>query len=106
MTEQSHNTIIEFRSHDNHIALSVHLDPQDETVWLSLNQISELFQRDKSVIAKHIKNIFKNEELDRNSVVAFFATTAADGKTYNVEHFNLDGAIGSSKPTIGQRSDH
>lgn len=91
MTEATqHNSIIEFLSSDNTIALSVHLDTQDETVWLNLNQISQLFQRDKSVVSRHIKNVFENEELDRNSVVAFFATTAADGKTYNVEHFNLD----------------
>jgi hypothetical protein len=63
---------------------------QDETLWLSLNQIAELFQRDKSVISKHISNIFKEGELQYASVVAKFATTAADGKTYQVEHFNLD----------------
>jgi DNA ligase (NAD+) len=56
---------------------------QKETFWLSLNQISNLFERDKSVISRHIKNIFKNKELDKNAVVAFFATTANDGKTYN-----------------------
>jgi len=61
---------------------------QDETFWLSLNQIAELFQRDKSVIFKHISNIFKEGELQYASVVAKFATTAADGKTYQVEHFN------------------
>jgi hypothetical protein len=61
-----------------------------ETFWMPLNQISALFERDKSVISRHLKNIFQDNELDRNSVVAFFATTAADGKTYNVEHFNLD----------------
>lgn len=61
-----------------------------ETAWLSLNQIAELFQRDKSVISKHIKNIFDEGELREASVVAKFATTAADGKTYQVEHFNLD----------------
>ncbi|MBY0545309.1 MAG: virulence RhuM family protein, partial [Gammaproteobacteria bacterium] len=63
---------------------------EGETVWLSLNQLSILFERDKSVIAKHIKRIYADEELERNSVVAFFATTASDGKTYQVEHFNLD----------------
>ena len=63
---------------------------QDETFWLSLNQIAELFQRDKSVISKHISNIFKEGELQYASVVAKLATTAADGKTYQVEHFNLD----------------
>jgi len=59
-------------------------------LWLSLNQIAELFGRDKSVISRHLSNIFKEEELDRGSVVAFFATTAQDAKTYQVEHFNLN----------------
>ncbi len=63
---------------------------QGETVWLSLNQMVELFQRDKSVISKHIKNIFDEGELIREPVVANFATTAADGKTYQVDHYNLD----------------
>lgn len=65
-------------------------DIQKETLWANLQQIADLFGRDKSVISRHIKNIFKEEELDRNSVVAFFATTASDGKTYQVEYFNLD----------------
>ena len=49
-----------------------------------------LFQRDKSTISRHIKNIFEEGELQRNSVVAKFATTASDGKTYQVDHYNLD----------------
>ena len=61
-----------------------------ETCWLSLNQLAELFQRDKSVISRHIKNIFDEGELARESVVAKFATTAVDGKTYQVDYFNLD----------------
>ncbi|MEI6221519.1 MAG: virulence protein RhuM/Fic/DOC family protein [bacterium] len=65
-------------------------DVQKETLWASLQQIADLFGRDKSVVSRHIKNIFKEEELQRNSVVAFFATTASDGKTYQVEYFNLD----------------
>jgi hypothetical protein len=52
--------------------------------------MAELFQRDKSVISRHISNIFSEEELDKKAVVAFFATTAADGKTYDVAYFNLD----------------
>ena len=63
---------------------------EKETVWLNLDQMADLFQRDKSVISRHIKNVYKEAELSQNSVVAFFATTAADGKTYNVEYFNLD----------------
>ena len=51
-----------------------------DTVWLSIDQMAELFQRDKSTISRHIKNIFAEGELDRDSVVAKFATTAADGK--------------------------
>lgn len=62
----------------------------DDTVWLSLLQMTELFARDKSVISRHIRNVFAEGELERESVVASFATTAADGKTYQVEHFNLD----------------
>jgi len=63
---------------------------ENETVWLNLNQISELFHRDKSVISRHINNTFKEGELDRNSVVAKNATTAKDGKVYQVDYYNLD----------------
>ncbi len=52
---------------------------EQDSVWLNLNQMAMLFGRDKSVISRHLKNIFKEEELDKNSVVAFFATTATDG---------------------------
>jgi hypothetical protein len=61
-----------------------------ETCWLSLNQLAELFHRDKSVISRHISNIFSEGELVRRSVVANFATTAADGKKYQVDYYNLD----------------
>ena len=61
-----------------------------ETCWLSLNQLADLFQRDKSVISRHIKNLFDEGELVREAVVAEFATTAADGKTYQVDYYNLD----------------
>ena len=62
----------------------------DESVWLSLDHMTDLFQRDKSVISRHIRNVFSEGELDREAVVAKFATTASDGKTYNVAHYNLD----------------
>ena len=65
----------------------------EETVWLSLQQLADLFERDKSNISRHIKNIFKNKELERGSVVAKNATTAADGKTYQVDYYNLDMVI-------------
>ena len=61
-----------------------------DTVWLSIDQMAELFQRDKPTISRHIKNIFNEGELTRNSVVANFATTAADGKKYQVDYYNLD----------------
>ena len=71
--------------------LEVRLDT--ETAWLSLDQMASLFERDKSVISRHLRNIFNQKELSRNSVVAKNATTAADGKTYQVEYFNLDAII-------------
>lgn len=61
-----------------------------DTVWLSLDQMATLFQRDKSTISRHIKNIFQEGELSRDSVIAKFATTASDGKVYQVEYYNLD----------------
>ena len=73
------------------VRVDVKLDK--ETIWLHLNQIAALFERDKSVISRHLRNVFKEKELHRDSVVAFFATTAADGKKYNVEYFNLDAII-------------
>ena len=62
----------------------------EDTVWLSMDQMAELFQRDKSTISRHIKNVFIEGELQRDSVVANFATTAADGKIYQVDYYNLD----------------
>lgn len=66
---------------------------ENDTAWLNLNQIAELFGRDKSVISRHLRNVFKEEELVKSSVVAKNATTATDGKTYQVEYFNLDAII-------------
>ena len=80
------NEIILFENQG--VKLEVNL--KDETVWLNLEQMTELFGRDKSVISRHIKNIFDEKELDKSSVVANFATTAADGKTYKVDYYNLD----------------
>jgi len=68
--------------------VKLEVNMKDETVWLSLEQMSNLFDRDKSVISRHIKNALE-EELD-NSVIANFATTASDGKTYHVTYYNLD----------------
>ena len=63
---------------------------QHDTVWLSLDQMAELFQRNKSTISRHIKNVLEDGELEEKSVVAFFATTASDSKTYSVAYYNLD----------------
>lgn len=61
-----------------------------DTVWLSIDQMAELFQRDRSVIGKHVRNIFKEGELQKESVWAKFAHAAADGKVYDVDYYNLD----------------
>jgi len=87
------NEIILYQTDELPQHIEVRLDEVNETFWLSLNQIASLFERDKSVISRHLKNIFKDNELDKNSVVAFFATTASDGKSYNIEHFNLDAIL-------------
>ena len=66
---------------------------EGDTFWLNLNQISSLFEKDKSVISRHLKNVFTSDELIRDSVVAKNATTAQDGKTYAVEYYNLDAIL-------------
>jgi len=84
-----HNSnILMYTTEDGITKVEVTLD--NETVWLSLDQMAELFQRDKSTISRHIKNIFAEGELNKNSVVANFATTASDGKVYQVDYYNLD----------------
>lgn len=85
--EQQNNIVI-YQTENGKTKLDVHL--QEQTIWLSLDKISSLFQKNKSTISRHIKNIFLSEELDRESVVANFATTAKDGKIYQVDYYNLD----------------
>lgn len=80
--------IIIFTTDDGKVSINTQFD--EETVWLSLDQMAELFDRNKSTISRHINNVFEEGELERNSVVAKYATTATDGKTYQIEHFNLD----------------
>lgn len=87
----SAGNVVVYEAPDGEARVDVRLE--DETVWLSLNQIAELFGRDKSVISKHLRNIFSTGELDRAAVVAKNATTAADGKVYQVEFFNLDAIL-------------
>jgi len=80
--------IVIYQTEDGKTSLEVSL--VEDTVWLNLNHMVVLFDRDKSVISRHIKNIFREGEFDKKSVVAKYATTASDGKTYQVEYFNLD----------------
>jgi len=71
-------------------AIKVSVMIQNETIWLTQQRIADLFGRDRSVISKHVKNIFDSGELDENAVCAKFAHTAADGKTYQINYYNLD----------------
>jgi hypothetical protein len=80
--------IILYQTEDGQTKVEVRVE--GETVWLTLNQLAELFQRDKSVISRHIKNVFEKGELPSDSVVANYATTATDGKTYQMDYYNLD----------------
>ena len=80
-----------YQTEDGRQRIEVRL--QEETVWLSLNQLAELFQRDKSVISRHIANVYKEGELDRPATVAKFATVQTEGSrevSRDVEFFNLD----------------
>lgn len=86
MTPQGQITL--YQTADGSTELGVHI--QEDTVWLRQEQMSELFGRERSVITKHLRNIFSEGELEANSVCANFAHTAEDGKTYQVKHYNLD----------------
>ena len=82
------SNILMYTTEDGVTKVEVTFD--NDTVWLSLDQIADLFQRNKSTISRHIKNIFLEGELSRNSVVANFATIGSDGKRYHVDFYNLD----------------
>ncbi|WP_404811963.1 RhuM family protein [Capnocytophaga canimorsus] len=90
-----------FTTDDEEVSLQVSLEK--ETVWLTLDQMAKLFNRDKSVISRHIKNVFNEKELDYPSVVAKFATTASDGKIYQVDYYNLDVIISVGYRVKSQR---
>lgn len=72
------------------VSIEVKLDAEYDTVWLSIDQMAQLFGRDKSVIGKHVRAVFKEGELQKDSVWAKFAYTASDGKIYQVDYYNLD----------------
>jgi prophage maintenance system killer protein len=88
MSKKLQNQIIIYESDDGQSRVEVRFE--GETAWLTQAQLVELFQSSKANISEHIKNIFKEGELDRDSVVRKFRTTASDGKKYEVEHYNLD----------------
>ena len=91
MAVNDRGEIVIYEAPDGSTALDVRL--AGETLWLTQAQMSELFLKERSVITKHLRNVFKEGELNRDSVCAFFAHTAADGKTYQVEYFNLDAIL-------------
>ena len=74
----------------NDIELNIRIDYEEETVWLTTDQIATLFEKERTVIIKNIKKIFTKKELEESSVCAKFAHTATDGKTYNIKHYNLE----------------
>lgn len=82
------NEIIKFVNGD--LQLDVTVSPDNETVWLSQKQMAELFIKDRRTITRHIQNIFKSEELDKNSVCSYFEHTASDRKRYKTQYYNLD----------------
>ena len=91
MRKQSKGEIVLFKTPEGDTQIDVKLE--EETVWLTLNQMSSLFEKDKSVVSRHIGNIFRERELNRNSTVAKFATVQMEGNRRierEIEHFNLD----------------
>ena len=86
--EKQYGQIIIYNTPDGKTKLEVKF--YEDTVWLSQEQLVELYQSSKSNISEHIKHIFEEGELDENSVVRKFRTTASDGKNYNVKYYNLD----------------
>ena len=84
---QQFSNFVIFQTENGKVNIDVYF--QDETLWLTQKLISELFEKDRTVITKHLKNIFESNELDENSVCAYFAHTAEDGKIYNTKYYNL-----------------
>jgi hypothetical protein len=80
--------IIIYQNQEGNIRIDVRLE--DETVWLTQTQMAELFGKNKRTISEHITNVFAEDELNENSVVRNFRTTASDGKSYDTNYYNLD----------------
>lgn len=88
MTENTSANFLLYKTADNKVSINVQIE--DETVWLTQDQMAELFDKSKPTIVEHLGNIFEEGELDESSVVRKFRITAADGKNYDVKHYNLD----------------
>ena len=86
--DKSSGEIVIFKTKDNQVSVDVRFE--DETVWLTQAQLVALYQSSKANISEHIKHIFEEGELEENSVVRNFRTTASDGKTYQTKYYNLD----------------
>ena len=86
--KQQDNQIIIYQGDNGRLKIEVNFE--NETVWLNQSQLVDLYQSSKANISEHIKHIFEERELDKISVVRYFRTTAADGKTYQTEYYNLD----------------
>ncbi len=90
-TENKQGGVVIYRGDGGKPIISVTFE--GETAWLNQAQIAELFAVDRTVVSQHLKNIFEEKELEENSVGAKFADTAADGKTYQAQFYNLDAII-------------
>lgn len=88
MKDYNNSEILIYQSENGMTKIDVKMI--DETVWLTQAQLCELYQTSKSNVSEHIKHIFEESELDQESVIRKFRTTTADGKNYNVVHYNLD----------------
>ena len=100
----NHGDMLIYQTEDGLTKIDVNM--QNETVWLSLDQMADLFQRDKSTISRHIKNIFDEGELDRNSTVAKFATVQHEGNRQverAIDYYNLDVIISVGYRVKSQR---
>jgi len=90
MTQKENIELVMYKPTDRNNEFQVIFDSGAETVWATEQQISDIFERDRTVIGRHIRNSFKEGELIKNLVSAKFAHTAEEGKTYQVNHYNLD----------------
>ena len=102
MPNENGNILI-YQSEDGKTHIDVRIE--QETVWLTQAQLCELYQSSKSNVSEHIKHIFEDGELEENAVVRKFRTTAADGKSYEVNHYNLDANDAATACSLTQGCD-